>query len=50
MWIEMFELSPAGLLKAMSCHVCGMWIEILVSGEMVIFVLSCHVCGMWIEM
>ena len=37
-------------MKAMSCHVCGMWIEI--DAGCVIGVIkyrSCHVCGMWIE-
>ena len=34
----------------MSCHVCGMWIEILVKLVVVeLGLVSCHVCGMWIE-
>ena len=32
-----------------SCHVCGMWIEIVRGWKLFRAIPSCHVCGMWIE-
>ena len=33
----------------MSCHVCGMWIEMSWARSRPTAWTSCHVCGMWIE-
>ena len=32
-----------------SCHVCGMWIEMAYRRVLQQYAESCHVCGMWIE-
>ena len=36
-------------MRKLSCHVCGMWIEIQRVERRARPQESCHVCGMWIE-
>ena len=49
MWIEI-DLCIYDEARELSCHVCGMWIEMSSCTLSTIFVIgSCHVCGMWIE-
>ena len=49
MWIEMKLVPPPVGVLAMSCHVCGMWIEMQLGRFQAVLNVSCHVCGMWIE-